>query len=765
MAALPENDRLSGPYIASAGQRDFAADFPLIKGQGLCARIERAAEVIRLTGGQLEAIDPGENGFTCRLSAPALEGDRIWIFSLLPTERDRSHSPNGSVRTLTLEGDAEELQAQHQEVRRDLGRAVVAPFGEAGLELPPRAVRAGRTRVLGSDHDGDITLLDGAAFKGDPGGPVDLIGTRQQAVSMSIGPGYDAVRTIGYHLAGDGGAGLYRRVSLEPGHLGKFQSEDGSWWELSDGPDMTVAAYGGGAAGIDGMAGHKGFVKFPAGETRIEASMTIEAPMYFEADAYVTLAEGVTVSVLGTVSSPRQWIFRGPGQVVIPLPTEDRGEDVREVYARWFGAVTQVEEDQAPAIQRAIDALGNSREGIVIFDQGSYRIDKPMFVGRGVKIKGAGTRRTVFEVMGGDYAVFTTRHTACFFEDIQFENLPKPSAPARTHPYIHVKHDFCELRNIFHQSSKNPIIIEGPNCKVSNVEGVYGGAWPGAGSAQVLIRAAGVTVQGVYCRYSSSAWPDAIVEIGTGATGNITAFNVENIEYVGGSVGVLIHGDGVAVARGMVRGINCRGVAGQAPAVVMIRTSATGEVFSVPIRDIIAANTSLAVIVFKQDSTGSIRRVSINDLQDAGASGDCIRLEQTQGSINNIIIGSNVETPRVNDVVESITTRGGVFGIKVAIPGRRKGKTASFTVPYSGIEDGVHYHVQTAAAVTVNLPNNAEGSNVLSFAVSSTEGVTLAAEAGGTVNGFASVVIPGGRLTEVAMVRNAGGSTAQWMAT
>ncbi|WP_303719586.1 hypothetical protein, partial [Brevundimonas naejangsanensis] len=152
MAALPENDRLAGPYIAEAGQTDFAADFPLIKGQGLCARIERAGAVIRLTGAQLDAIDPGESGFTCRLSRPAMEGDRVWIFSLLPTARDRTHAPNGAVRTQTLEGDAEELQAQHQEVRRDIGRAVLAPMGERDLELPIASRRS--LRYLAFDAAG-----------------------------------------------------------------------------------------------------------------------------------------------------------------------------------------------------------------------------------------------------------------------------------------------------------------------------------------------------------------------------------------------------------------------------------------------------------------------------------------------------------------------------------------------------------------------------------------------------------------------------------
>ncbi|MFC5374730.1 hypothetical protein ACFPIF_19395 [Brevundimonas faecalis] len=127
---------MAGPYLAAAGQTDFPADFPLLKSEGLYARIERGGAVVRLGGDQLEAVAVAETGFICRLAVPSAPGDRVWIYSCLPTERDRAHTPNGAVRTRTLEDDAEELQAQHQEARRDLGRALMFPLGEAPAELP-----------------------------------------------------------------------------------------------------------------------------------------------------------------------------------------------------------------------------------------------------------------------------------------------------------------------------------------------------------------------------------------------------------------------------------------------------------------------------------------------------------------------------------------------------------------------------------------------------------------------------------------------------
>ncbi len=514
------------------------------------------------------------------------------------------------------------------------------------------------------------------------------------------------------------------------------------------------------AAAIAAMAADVGFVRFPSGNSLISTALTIDAPMYFDPDAYITAATGIDVKLTNTINAPRgQWIFRGDGTFTIPLPDADSGEDTREVYAGWWGVVTQVPLDQSVKIQKIFDALGNSRESLVHFDHGSIQIEGPMLPGRGTRIRGSGTRRTVFEVLGTAYTVFETAQTACFFEDIQFENIPKPSSPARTAPYIHIKHDFCEIKNIFHHPAYNAIIVDGPNCKVENVEGVYGSANPGAGSSQILIRATGVSTKGIFCRYSSTYWPTYIVEIGTGAAGSVTAFFVDQVEYVGGSVGVFVHGGGVAVERGQIWGVNARGASGTPPQVVLFKTTGSGEIFSVPVNGLVIPNTATAAVTFKQDSSASIRRGSLDGIQDAGSSGNCIEFIQTAGSINNIAIGAAVQTARSNDITETMATAGGVTAISVAMRGRRKGKNAGFAVPASGIEDGVVYHVQSAAGVTVTLPNNVNGSVPLSFQIAASAGATLSIS-GGTINGGATKALTANQLYTVAMTRNAG--NCQW---
>lgn len=582
--------------------------------------------------------------------------------------------------------------------------------------------------------------------------------TSAQAELKDIPSVVGSVYTTGLNAVGDGGAGIYHKVSSEPAHSGKFQSADGAWWELSTHDLAVSAAYGAGIGGIQAMIARLGYARIGAGEIVVNANVTLDAPLYFQDGAYFTINSGVTVTISATIISPKQWIFRGDGNVLIPLPDADSGEDVRELQVIWFGAFTQVDSDQAPRIQKAINALGNSREGVVWFDCGSYNIASAMTVGRGVKLAStAGTRRTVFQVVSDGYPVFRTLHTAVMFKDIQFEN--HPVSLTRVYPFIQIDHDFCEIEDIFHQSSKNAIVVNGPNCKIRNIEGVYGGSSPGADSSQILVQAEGCEIDGVRSRFSSGDGPTAIVEIGTGATANVTAFYIRNVETRYGSTSVLINAENIVVARGQISDIRYRGSSG-IDATVKIKTSGTGSVFGVTISNISAAALGTGLVKIEQASSGSIRDIMFDNIHDSGTAGAAFDLAQTSGELKDIRIGSNVVTSRPN----LIQTTGIVTGIKSAVK-RRVGKTASFSVPASGAEDGIIYNVVSASAITATLP--AEAIEPLEFEIASTGTgtTTLTAASGATVNGGASVALTASRLYRVAAVRNVGGSAAQWVVT
>lgn len=114
--------------------------------------------------------------------------------------------------------------------------------------------------------------------KGDPGGTTDLIGTRTEAQSMTIGPEFAAVRTTGYSSPGDGGEALYKRVVSEPAHPGKFQSADGQWWELAE-SRIDVRMFGAKGDGASNDA--------PAVRAAIAAMPKTGGILYFAPGTYI----------------------------------------------------------------------------------------------------------------------------------------------------------------------------------------------------------------------------------------------------------------------------------------------------------------------------------------------------------------------------------------------------------------------------------------------------------------------------------------------
>lgn len=175
MTTLALNDRLTPDlglsYAAALGQTDFAADFPLLYDgggnlEGLFIRRVRAGVATILSypaDFSVTGIIAGVS-FTARLVVPSLAGDLVQVYSTLPADRDRAHAPGGQIRTDTLEGDADSFQAQLQELRRDLGRAWVAPMGESPAALPPAAARA-NLQVF-TDGAGNLAFLAGAPAVG-----------------------------------------------------------------------------------------------------------------------------------------------------------------------------------------------------------------------------------------------------------------------------------------------------------------------------------------------------------------------------------------------------------------------------------------------------------------------------------------------------------------------------------------------------------------------------------------------------------------------
>lgn len=62
-----------------------------------------------------------------------------------------------------------------------------------------------------------------------------MVESRARATAMIFSPTITTIQTGGYYAAGDGGNAIYKRVGAQPAHAGKFQSLDGSWFEIAAG--------------------------------------------------------------------------------------------------------------------------------------------------------------------------------------------------------------------------------------------------------------------------------------------------------------------------------------------------------------------------------------------------------------------------------------------------------------------------------------------------------------------------------------------------
>ncbi|MBB5770119.1 hypothetical protein HNP47_000088 [Brevundimonas vesicularis] len=186
MAALPENDRIAGPFIAVAGQTDFPADFPLIDAGAVRVRRLRNGVATLLVSPDVSPVDASAVGFTCRLAVAARAGDEYWVYSDLRPERPRQHTPNGAIRSATLEDDAVALQAQLQERARDAKRSLSLPLGigAADAEIPWAPELGERFLTIGPDgprvvtRPQDFQALDKLSLDGGNADPARLAALR-----------------------------------------------------------------------------------------------------------------------------------------------------------------------------------------------------------------------------------------------------------------------------------------------------------------------------------------------------------------------------------------------------------------------------------------------------------------------------------------------------------------------------------------------------------------------------------------------------------
>ncbi|SDW15111.1 hypothetical protein SAMN05444336_101254 [Albimonas donghaensis] len=123
-----------------------------------------------------------------------------------------------------LERKAAYMQAAFQRTLR------IPELLDSVSPLPALAYRA--NKLLAFDGQGNPTAAEATVAVIADGSWI--IGTALTAYLVTVDPAVEVIETQGYAARGDGGHGTYRRVGADPGHAGRLQTAEGSWWELID---------------------------------------------------------------------------------------------------------------------------------------------------------------------------------------------------------------------------------------------------------------------------------------------------------------------------------------------------------------------------------------------------------------------------------------------------------------------------------------------------------------------------------------------------
>jgi hypothetical protein len=395
---------------------------------------------------------------------------------------------------------------------------------------------------------------------------------------------------------------------------------------------------------IQAMITALGYAHFTPGIYKCGTTASFIAPLTFDFGAALTVPTTKILTISGVIDSPRQFIFQGAGTYSLKHDTTTGvGEDTRQVHASWFGAFpnSNAGADQAPFINTAFASMGNTRESIVDFDIGNYNISSQITVTRGGWVRGSGARRTVFKLDTDSFDVFITNEVACKFTDFHFENH---GALSRNNAYIKIAHSDCELQNLeIRGLSKQGIVIAaGANrTRINNIQATYAAA-PAAGSSVIEVNAGNITINTVVAE-SSSFGPEAIVRIGTAATGNISNILVTNVSSALPCVSVLVETSGGNIDGTLIEDIRYSGFAGGAPSSIIKVVNTTRNVTDLIIDRVFINGYPSCGLSFNQTGNGNMRDVSVNNCIVSGSTGTGIEFVASSGSMSEFFIGSNVD--------------------------------------------------------------------------------------------------------------------------
>ncbi|MGH6972300.1 MAG: hypothetical protein ACREEQ_11880, partial [Caulobacteraceae bacterium] len=163
-------------------------------------------------------------------------GASVTLKRATPLSQPSAFGELASFDPANIEAALDQVDRQVQDLGSSVQRAVLAPFGEVGVTLPPLAEREGD--VAAYDANGNPSVISIAALvaeaKGDPGGNVMAVGLATAIPGLNIPVGTDLIQTSGYNQTGVGAARYAASTNAAGATPWRFQTANGRWFELCE---------------------------------------------------------------------------------------------------------------------------------------------------------------------------------------------------------------------------------------------------------------------------------------------------------------------------------------------------------------------------------------------------------------------------------------------------------------------------------------------------------------------------------------------------
>lgn len=398
-----------------------------------------------------------------------------------------------------------------------------------------------------------------------------------------------------------------------------------------------------------------GYIKVPAGGFVVKV-LTVRTPIEFQSGAYLLAPSTSAIQIAGSISSPKQWIFRGEGSYILgeALPTYASGSDNREVSIGWFGVFPSSTgtTDQAPAIQKAIAATSSLKSAIV-FDVGTYRIDSALTLPVNASLVGAGNGRTVFKTAVDYFDVITITGAECTVQGISFqaEGFTSP----RSGHWITVTQDHCTIKDVKVGYTRESILITANDTLVDGVENNMAFDL-GLGAYIIVVGGFNNTIRNIKSTAPADYSGDAAILV-TGAYGDVLNLLIDNV-VVSQAMSLVQIRSGLSIMSGIkITNARYSATTGTKPDAAILISGGNGTISNVEIDNLYVRNyVKFGVLVECTRSGATVSHITLGSAHILGADTAGARIIRSGGTLSDVYVSGMFDAKAAGIPVDVVGT-------------------------------------------------------------------------------------------------------------